>query len=187
MDAIHEAAVLGAGCLIVHPGDKGYHTHRHASRLIHGALAEMVPFAADRGVRLVLLPMPPNACRGWTFLKSIECALSAVAPYPVENLGIGINLLHWGSNPLFGQSIEDWISRLALVQIAQTPARCRQRTLLGKGRIPLEQRIQQMLQAGYRGYFEAELYSPSLQQVGYQERLANVADFAGNWNRVISY
>ena len=179
-DAIHEAAYLGARCLIVHPGAKSMHTHTHAFRLVRQALAELVPFALDHGVRLTVVPMCGTHSSGWTFIKSIRRALELCAPFPVEALGIALNLFHWGRNLqcLAEFNPRELVRRTALVQVAQA---CRgrqgQRTLLGAGTIPLERWVFQLKQWGYRGFFEAELYSPEIQSISYPRRLENVSQF----------
>jgi len=214
LDAIREAAQLGASCLIVHPGAQGLHTDRHSMRLLKLALNRMVPFALDTGVRLALMPMRKPLGSQWTFVSSLASALDICRPYNPDALGIVFNMFQFGTQiDEVDLASSELLERLALVQISQLSPRgldCAgqdlkshsvesvgvngdagvkgdgvdllpmERSLLGPGAIPIEWWMSRFLKAGYKGHFEAELFSKSLENVAYDRRLELTLKFFRN-------
>ena len=212
LDAIREAAQLGASCLIVHPGAQGLHTDRHSMRLLKLALNRMVPFALDTGVRLALMPMRKSIGRQWTFVSCLASALDISRPYNPDALGIVFNMFQFGTQmEEVDLESREFLERLALVQISQlSPLELDrdeldqdkrdvnhqvqssgligdgvasiplERSLLGPGAIPIEWWMSRFLKAGYKGHFEAELFSKSLENIAYERRLESALKFFRN-------
>jgi hypothetical protein len=78
--AIQTADKLRAGCLIIHSGARGVHTHNHARRLIRLALAKLLPLAEERGIKLALEPMNGDCGADFTFLNCLDETLQLVEP-----------------------------------------------------------------------------------------------------------
>ena len=57
VEAIEDAAVVGAAAVVVHSGCRGGHTRAHARRLLVGALETLAPVARSAGVVLALRPL----------------------------------------------------------------------------------------------------------------------------------
>ena len=49
-DAIRLARRLDAGCLVMHSGARGVHTHNHARRLFRSAVDRLLPVAESEGI-----------------------------------------------------------------------------------------------------------------------------------------
>lgn len=158
--AIRTAAILRAGCLIVHPGSHNGHTRKHAHRLLRAAMDELVPVAQDYGVRLALEPMPLGSGRAFTFFDRFQTALEFVSQYPQPHLGIVLDLYHFGDDGRLQREVLEHLERLALVQIADRdhagPTESH-RCLPGTGSLPLAHWIHTLDRADYRGFYEFEI------------------------------
>jgi sugar phosphate isomerase/epimerase len=167
--AIRLASILNAGCLIVHPGSLGGHTRSHSQRLLASALRKLVPVARDFGVRLALEPMPSNSSRDFTFLNSLETALSFCRDYSPQELGIVVDLFHLGSQASARSTIAEHFERVALVQLSDrsgsASAMGDSRCLLGRGTVRLPEWFAFFESRRYRGLYEVELYGTELYEV----------------------
>ena len=158
--------------MIVHPGSNNGHTRNHAFRLLNAAMAELIPVAHDFGVRLALEPMPQASGGAFTFLDHVGPALDFVSRFPRSQLGIVLDLYNFGCDPDLQIELIANLDRLALVQLADR--RCglqseQNRCLPGEGSIPLAAWIRALEQAGYRGFYEFELFAEDIaSQDGFQ-------------------
>jgi sugar phosphate isomerase/epimerase len=173
--AIASAATLRAGCLIIHSGARGAHTHNHARRLFRLALDKLLPIAEERGIVLALEPMSGDCGGEFTFLNCFEETLKLVGSYESQALGIALDTYHWGHQPLLFERLSDLVPRLALVQLADAhePPRAEpDRCLLGEGTIPLREIVNRLTVEGYKGFFEIELMGQEIEAADYREVLA---------------
>jgi sugar phosphate isomerase/epimerase len=158
--AIRSAAILRADCLIVHPGSANGHTRSHALRLFHTALDELLPVAEDFGVRLALEPMSATDGESFTFFDRIPLAIDFASRFSPRQLGIVLDLYHFGCDLAVLPTVIDQLDRIALVQLADR--RCGHRAesircLPGQGSVPLVDWIRALEQAQYRGFYEFEI------------------------------
>ena len=77
-DALHLAAALKAGCLVVYSGARNGHTQNHARRLFASALLELLPLAEELQIELAVEPMHAGCAEEWTFLTTLEEAMSVI-------------------------------------------------------------------------------------------------------------
>jgi sugar phosphate isomerase/epimerase len=162
--AIRSASILQADCLIVHPGAMNGHIRRHAQRLLTDALDSLIPVAQDFGVRLALEPMVSSrGGRQFTFVNDIESTFDVLSRYPTAHLGFVLDLFHLGHDLQFGARIAEVVDRLALVQIADRDGHGgMRRRMPGKGTLDLAGWIRCIEDAGYRGFYEFELFGDEI-------------------------
>ena len=168
--AIQTAERLKAGCLIVHSGARGVHTHNHARRLFRQALDRLVPLAEERGVALAIEPMNADCGKDFTFLNCLDETLELVAALDSSALGIALDTYHWGHCPALFDQLPRLAPQLKLVQLGdsrQPPNGEPNRCLLGDGAIPLPAIIRGLAAGGYDGFFEIELMGEEIEVAGY--------------------
>jgi len=172
--AISTADALQAGCLIIHSGARGVHTHNHARRLFCLALDKLLPLAEERGITLAIEPMHSD-CSEFTFLHCLDVTLDLVETFNSTALGIALDTGHWGHHPQLLERLPQLVSRLALVQLGDSrlpprgePNRCQ----LGDGTVPLREIVQSLSASGYDGDYEVELMGEEIEVANYQEILS---------------
>jgi sugar phosphate isomerase/epimerase len=182
--AIRSAATIDAGCLILHSGARGSHTHNHARRLFRQALDKLLPLAEERGVMLAVEPMNGDCGGEFTFLNCFDETLELVASFDSRSLGIALDTYYWGHQPGFLQRLPNLAPRLALVQLGdarQPPQSEPNRCQLGDGTIPLRQFVQQLVAAGYDGFFEIELMGEEIEAAGYRDVIGRAVQTFQGW------
>jgi len=175
-DALRLAALLNAGCLIVHSGSRAMHTQKHVRRLLLTALDKLLPLAEQLKIAIALEPMPPKAGADWTFLTSLEDASELAAQYNSPSLRLVFDTYYWGLEPELETRLPPIVPHLALVQLADSklpPAREPNRCRLGDGKLPLANILRTLAQAGYRGDYEVELMGEEIETSNYGELLAH--------------
>jgi sugar phosphate isomerase/epimerase len=182
--AIHTAAALSAGCLILHSGARGAHTHNHARRLFRQALDKLLPLAEERGIVLALEPMNSDCGGEFTFLNCFDETLDLVAGYDSSGLGIALDTYYWGHQPLLLERLPSLAPRLALVQLGdarQPPRGEPNRCQLGDGTIPLREIVHRLTAAGYDGFFEVELIGEEIEAADYRDVLERSVKTFQEW------
>lgn len=181
IDAVKLAGMLNADTLILHPGGRNGHTHRHATRLLETALNSIVPVAADYGVRLALEPMQFGRNCPWTFLRGIDQVLELVSGFDVSDVGIVLDLFHIGTQYQALNLLDDFIDRVQLVQLSDrertgdySGARC----CLGQGVLPIADWLQRLDELNYEGFYEIETWGVTNCVSKYQEIVAGELFFA---------
>lgn len=164
--AIDEAAVLGAACLVLVVGGlPGSSRDLPAARnRIHGALQELVPQAAERGVRLALEPMHPIYCADRGVLSTLGQALDIAEQYPAEVVGVVVDTFHVWWDPQLDVQIARAADRIASVQLADwitplPPDALLSRGMIGDGHIDIRRLVALADAAGYRGNIEVEIFN----------------------------
>ncbi|MGI9518863.1 MAG: sugar phosphate isomerase/epimerase family protein [Pirellulaceae bacterium] len=171
--AIRTAAQIGADCLIVHPGNRGGHTRKHARRLFESAIKRLLPVANDFGVKLAMELMCRTESADWTVFESFQQAIDFAAQYRAPQLGMVLDIYHVGCDTTVFENLRQLIPRLALVQLSdrvnhqQRPCRCQP----GEGSIPLQTWFNELENLGYSGKYEIEVHGPLLGEERYRQML----------------
>lgn len=166
LDALRLAASLKAGCLIVHSGARGNHTHNHARRLFKTALQKLIDPAESLGVTLAIEPMVESCSSDWTFLAELDETLAFIESLGSPCVRLVFDTYHLGHDAANLARLPDLVSFLATVQLsdAHHPPRCEQsRCRLTEGILPLERIVSTLLNAGYDRYFEVELIGEEIE------------------------
>ncbi len=183
IESVKLAGMLGAETLIIHPGSRNGHTHRHATRLLEMALNSIVPVAADYGVRLALEPMQFGCQCPWTFLRGIDQVLKLISGFDTSDVGLVLDLFHVGAQYQLMEKLTEFVDRVLLVQLSDrrrtgdySGIRCQ----LGDGVLPINDWLLQLEETGYRGFYEIETWGVTNDPSRYQEIITAELQFARN-------
>jgi sugar phosphate isomerase/epimerase len=164
--AIDEAATLGAPELVVVAGGIPDRDLPGARARLAERLAALVPYAADRGVRLALEPLHPMYCADRAVISTLGQALELAAPHPAHVVGVVVDTFHvWWDPDLRARVAEagaqgrissyqicDW-----LVPMAADPLMSR--GMMGDGVIDFASITEMVTAAGYSGDVEVEIFN----------------------------
>ncbi|WP_347942837.1 sugar phosphate isomerase/epimerase [Sphaerisporangium sp. TRM90804] len=179
--AVDEAAALGAACLVmvvgglpgVPPGGEprpGFSRDLPGAReRVREALDALVPYAAERGVRLALEPLHPMYCADRAVLSTLGQALDLAAPYPAERVGVVVDAFHVWWDPALPEQLAraGAARRIASYQVCDWPQPLPADVLLGRammgdGVIDLGALTDAVAAAGYTGDVEVEIFNAAL-------------------------
>ncbi|TMR23335.1 sugar phosphate isomerase/epimerase [Nonomuraea turkmeniaca] len=177
--AIDEAAELGAACLVlvvgglpgVKPGEplgKGFSRDVAGAReRVAEALAELAPYAGERGVKLALEPLHPIYCPDRAVLCTLGQALDLALAYPEEQVGVVVDTFHVWWDPRLFEDIARAGSRIASYQVCDYLHPLPEDVLLGRGMmgdgvIDFRPITQAVLDAGYAGDVEVEIFNADI-------------------------
>jgi sugar phosphate isomerase/epimerase len=166
--AIDEAAALGADCLVLVVGGlpEASRDLAAARGRMCDAIARIVPYAADRGVRLALEPMHPMYCADRGVLSTLAQAIEVAAPHPPGAVGIMLDTFHlwWdpgvlgqvaavgAGNRIAGYQVSDFLSPLPADVLLG-------RAMMGDGVIDFGPLCRAVTEAGYHGDIEVEIFN----------------------------
>ncbi|MBA8957241.1 sugar phosphate isomerase/epimerase family protein [Actinomadura namibiensis] len=190
-EAIDEAAELGAACLVMvvgglpgvtpggPPGPRASRDLAGARRRVAEALAALVPYAAERGVRLALEPLHPMYCADRAVLSTLKQALDLAEPYPAERVGVVVDTFHVWWDPEAPAQIARAGDRIASYQVCDQIHPLPADALLGRGIMgdgvigfgPLTEAVRD---AGYTGDVEVEIFNADVWAADPDEVLATV-------------
>ena len=168
LNAIDLAARLNANCLLIHPGSLNNHLKSHISNVFQSVLDQILPYAENRDVQLVVEPVLDQPYSKFTFYQSIDETIELLDANPT--LGIALDLYHTGMDAIAFDCLPDFVDRIKLVQLADRTLeswdlqkrreneRKSYRLPLGEGDIQIERWLSRLSGLGYRGPFELELF-----------------------------
>lgn len=163
---IELAGALRAESLVVVSGPVNNHITKHATRLVVESLKELADDAAENGVTLSLMPMRKAFSKKWTFLNTLDEALAVLDRVNHPSVRLAFDAYHlWPEKDLL-RRLPELVSRIGVVQVsdaAPTPDRAEyDRVLPGEGVLPTAQILTGLIDAGYRGYVDYQIWSTSL-------------------------
>jgi sugar phosphate isomerase/epimerase len=173
-EALHLARALGSHCLVVYSGARNGHTQNHARRLFMSALNELLPMAAELNVVLAVEPMHAGCAEGWTFLTSLDEAVSLIKRVDSPYLKLAFDTYHLGHDPSVVEQIGRIAPHVGIVHLGDSggpPEREQNRRCLGEGMLPLGPIVKALVQGGYDGYFDVELIGEEIESRDYQKLL----------------
>jgi sugar phosphate isomerase/epimerase len=166
--AIDEAASIGTAELVMVVGGlpDGSRDLVGARGRVAELLAELVPYAAERHVRLALEPLHPMYCADRAVLSTLRNALDLAAPYEPQTVGVVVDTFHvWWDPDLAAQiaraggegrlacyQVCDWILPIAADALLS-------RGMMGDGYIDFTAIGQWVSAAGYTGDVEVEIFN----------------------------
>ncbi|MBN6054450.1 sugar phosphate isomerase/epimerase, partial [Nonomuraea sp. RK-328] len=189
--AVDEAAELGAACLVMVVGGlpgvvPGEPLSGPVSRDVAGArervaegLAELAPYAGERGVKLALEPLHPVYCADRAVISTLEQAVDLCLPYPVEQVGVVVDTFHVWWDPRLFEQIARAGERIASYQVCDflhpLPADVLLgRGMMGDGVIDFAPITRAVLAAGYTGDVEVEIFNADVWAADPDEVLATM-------------
>ncbi|MES4906359.1 MULTISPECIES: sugar phosphate isomerase/epimerase family protein [unclassified Streptomyces] len=183
--AIDEAATLGTDTLILVSGGlpPGSRDLFAARERIADALAELAPYAADRGVRLAIEPLHPMYASDRCVVSTLAQALDLAERFPADQVGVVVDTYHlWWDDTIAAQITRAGAGgRIASFQLADWITPLPEGVLLGRGQLGdgsvdfrwFRERVDA---TGFDGPIEVEIFNPALWARDGAEVLAEVAD-----------
>lgn len=194
--AIVEAATLGTSELVLVVGGLPANPEPGAAALPDGdrdliaarrrvvdRVGELVPFAAEHGVRLVLEPLHPMFAADRAVLSTLGQCLDVAADFPQESVGVLVDTYHVWWDP----ELENVIARagregrLALYQVcdwllplAADPLLSR--GFMGDGYIDFPTITRWVADAGYTGAVEVEIFNAEIWEAPAEQTVATMVE-----------
>jgi sugar phosphate isomerase/epimerase len=176
--AVEEAAALGAPVLVLVCGPPADRDLRAARATIAAGVERLLPFAAERGVRLGIEPLHPMMVGERSAIVTIGEALGLARSFDSPHVGVVVDVYHVFWDPrlvvelagarglIAGHHVSDWL--------VPTTDPLAGRGLMGDGIIDLPWVRGLIEAAGYRGPIEVEVINPALRSVPADELLADI-------------
>lgn len=162
ISAVHLAAQLNADSLVVLTGARAGHTYNHAVRIVRDAVRQMADLAGLYGLTLAVQPMHRLFAREWTFLNTIDSTLELLDRINHPRVGMAFDVYHLWQEARLKERIAEIAPHVSIVQLSDwkcAPRSENDRCLPGEGKIPLAEIVQAFHQAGYRGFFDLQVWS----------------------------
>ncbi|MEW2547276.1 sugar phosphate isomerase/epimerase family protein [Streptomyces sp. NPDC047002] len=182
--AVDECAALGTDTLVLVSGGlpAGERDLGAARERIADALAELAPYAGERGVRLAIEPLHPMFASDRCVVSTLDQALALAERFPAEQVGVVVDTYHiwWDDRAPDAVARAGPAGRIHSFQLADwvTPLPAgvlNGRGLIGDGAVDLRGWRERVDAAGYRGPIEVELFNDELWRRDGAELLADVA------------
>ena len=164
--AIDEAAELRADCLVMVVGGlpAGSRDLAGARARVADGLAELAPYAAERGVQLALEPMNPLYCADRGVLSTLDQSLDMAAPFAAATVGVVVDTFHVWWDPAVEAAVARAAGRIASFQVCDwiTPLPADtllSRGMMGDGHIDFRHLRRLVEAAGYDGPIEVEIFN----------------------------
>ncbi len=177
--AIEEAATLGTDVLVLVCGPAANHDLPSARAYVEEAIATLLPYAAERGIRLGIEPLHPMYAGDRSVIVTLEQANGIVQRLDHEYLGVVIDVYHVWWDPeieaqiraaaghILGFHICDWL--------VPTPDMLNGRGMMGDGVIDIRRLRGLVEEAGYHGRIEVEIFNNALWELPGDEVLQLMA------------
>lgn len=182
--AVDEAAAVATGTLVLVSGGlpPGCRDLYGARERVAEALAELAPYAAERGVRLAIEPLHPMFASDRCVVSTLAQALDLAERFPAERVGVVVDTYHlwWDDRApaeiaragaggrIHAFQLADWITPLPAGVLLG-------RGQLGDGSVDFRAFRTAVEAAGYDGPIEVEIFNEALWARDGAEVLAEVA------------
>ncbi|MFI9603752.1 sugar phosphate isomerase/epimerase family protein [Streptomyces sp. NPDC052043] len=183
--AVDEAATLGTDTLVLVSGGlpAGSKDLHGARERIADALADLGPYAAERGVRLAIEPLHPMYAADRCVVSTLAQALDLAERFPAHQVGVTVDTYHvWWDDTAPEQIARAGAGgRIHTFQLADWTTPLPEGVLNGRGQIgdgsiDMRQWKRYVEAAGYTGAIEVELFNEELWTRDGREVLAETAD-----------
>ncbi|MFC8519020.1 sugar phosphate isomerase/epimerase family protein [Streptomyces sp. NPDC057257] len=182
--AIDEAATLGTQVLVLVSGGlpAGSKDLHGARERIADALAELGPYAEERGVKLAIEPLHPMYAADRCVVSTLTQALDLAERFPAHQVGVTVDTYHiwWDDNAPAQIARAGAGGRIHTFQLADWTTPLPEGVLNGRGQIgdgsiDMREWKGYVEAAGYTGSIEVELFNDALWARDGREVLAETA------------
>lgn len=164
--AIDEAAELQADTLVLVCGPAPDRDLKAARRMVEEAIAELVPYAEERRVRLGIEPLHPMYAADRSCITSLEEANNLAEKFDSTTVGIVVDVYHVWWDAMLEREISRARGRLQGFHVCDwlvpPPDMLLGRGMMGDGCIDIRSIRQLVEAAGYRGFIEVEILNQSI-------------------------
>ncbi|MFE7533273.1 sugar phosphate isomerase/epimerase family protein [Streptomyces rhizosphaericola] len=182
--AVDEAAAVATDTLVLVSGGlpPGSRDLSGARERVAEALAELAPYAAERGVRLAIEPLHPMFASDRCVVSTLAQALDLAERFPAERVGVVVDTYHlwWDDRAPAGIARAGAGGRIHAFQLADWITPLPAGVLLGRGQlgdgsVDFRAFRTAVEAAGYDGPIEVEIFNEELWARDGAEVLAEVA------------
>ncbi|GHO97068.1 xylose isomerase [Reticulibacter mediterranei] len=177
--AIEEAATLGTDVLVLVCGPAANRDLPSARAYVEEAIATLLPYAAENGVRLGIEPLHPMYTGDRSVIVTLEQANSIVQRLTHEYVGVVIDVYHVWWEPDIEAQIRAAAGRILGFHICDwlvpTPDMLNGRGMMGDGVIDIRRLRGLVEEAGYNGLIEVEIFNNALWEMPGDEVLQLMA------------
>lgn len=171
-DAVDECVALGTDVLVLVAGGlpAGSRDLRAARHRVALGIAELAPYAAERGVKLAIEPLHPMFCADRavvsTLGQALDLAEQAEAATGCRNVGVCVDTYHVWWDPQVFEQIEraGRAGRIHAFQVCDFLVPIPAQPLLGRGHlgdgvVEVAELARAVRAAGYAGFTEVEIFN----------------------------
>ena len=174
--AIDEAAELGTDVLVLVCGPAPDRNIQAAREMVRDGIAEVVPYARERGVKLAIEPLHPMFAADRSVIVTLAQALDIAEQFDPQQVGVAIDVYHVWWDPQVERQIERAAGRILGFHVndwlVPTPDLLLGRGMMGDGVIQLRRLRRIVDAAGYDGPIEVEIFNQALWDTPGDEVLA---------------
>ncbi len=162
---IDEAAGIGAGMVVLVCGATPGQSLDTSRNQIREAIGTLLPYAEEQEVKLVVEPLHPMYADTRSAINTLEQANDLTEYFGSDWVGVALDVYHlWWDPDLKNQIMRCGENKnLYAVHLCdwRVPVRniLNDREIMGKGIIDLSSIIQWVKEAGYKGFYEVEIFS----------------------------
>jgi sugar phosphate isomerase/epimerase len=188
--AVDECVALGTDVLVLVAGGLPVRSKDlpAARRSVVEGIAELAPYAADRGVKLAIEPLHPMFCADRAVVSTLGQALDMAdaveASTGCSNVGVCVDTYHiWWDPQVFAQ-IERAAGRIHIFQVCDFLVPIPADALLGRGHvgdgvIDIASFVRAVRATGYAGFTEVEIFNQEVWDTPGDQTLRTVIDRHG--------
>ncbi len=164
--AIDEAAELQAETLVLVCGPAPDRDLSAARQMVEDAIAELVPYALERNVKLGIEPLHPMSAAERSCITSLEEANDLAAKFDSQTVGVVIDVYHVWWDAMIEREIARARGRIQGFHVCDwlvpTPDMLLGRGMMGDGCIDIR-RIRSLVDAaGYNDLIEVEIFNQAI-------------------------
>lgn len=164
--AIDEAAALGTNVLVLVCGPAENCSLADARKMVEYGIAELIPYAAQRGVKLGVEPLHPMFAGDRSVIVSLSQTNDLIERLASDQVGVVIDVYHvwWdpklyveisrSSDHILGFHINDCLTPIKDALMS--------RGMMGDGCIELKEIYEAVVSAGYKGPIEVEIFNQKI-------------------------
>jgi len=162
---------IGADTLLLVSGAIHKHTLAQALDYVRFGLEAVVPYAEQRNVHLGLEALHPTELTQWSVVNTVSLSLKLVDEFASNHIGVFLDTYNNGWDYELSNLIPRCAGKIKGVHLAdwRNPTRSfTDRTLPGRGVLPIRDIVQKIEETGYSGTYDLELFSDELWDSDYE-------------------